>query len=115
VSATNLERSDATEPLTSQAPPKRSWRRRREPVTSDEAHSPALHLLGLTLDEALPAVDRYLDRAVVQGMRRVRLIHGVGSGRLREAIVELLHHHPLVRRFHAGDVSGGSTIVELEG
>jgi dsDNA-specific endonuclease/ATPase MutS2 len=48
-------------------------------------------------------------------MLRVRLIHGVGSGRLREAIVELLRHHPLVRRFHAGDVSGGSTIVELEG
>lgn len=115
VPATSLERTAVTEPLVPQTSPKHARRTRREPVRSDEGRSPVLRLLGLTVDEALPAVDRYLDQAVAQGMPRVRLIHGVGSGRLREAIVELLHHHPLARRFHAGDVSGGSTIVELEG
>jgi DNA mismatch repair protein MutS2 len=115
VPGANLERTDEAASPASQAAPKRARRVRREPVASDEGGSPALRLLGLTVDEALPAVDRYLDQAVTQGMLRVRLIHGVGSGRLREAIVELLRHHPLVRRFHAGDVSGGSTIVELEG
>jgi DNA mismatch repair protein MutS2 len=73
-----------------------------------------LRLLGYTVAEALPVVDKYLDQAFVQKLPRLRIIHGVGSGRLREAIADLLGRHPLVRRFQAGDTSGGSTIVELE-
>jgi DNA mismatch repair protein MutS2 len=71
--------------------------------------------MGTTVDEALPAVEQYLDRASLQGISRVRIVHGIGSGRLREAIREFLQHHPLVRGFHAGDVGGSTTIVELEG
>jgi DNA mismatch repair protein MutS2 len=67
------------------------------------------------VDDALPAVEQYLDRATVQGIPRVRIIHGIGSGRLRDAIADFLRHHPLVHRFHAGDTGGGTTIVELEG
>jgi DNA mismatch repair protein MutS2 len=66
------------------------------------------------VEEALPAVEKYLDQAFMQGMPRLRIVHGVGSGRLREAITELLAHHPLVHRFQAGDSGGGITIVELE-
>jgi dsDNA-specific endonuclease/ATPase MutS2 len=46
---------------------------------------------------------------------RLRIVHGVGSGRLREAIGEFLGRHPSVRRFQAADANGGVTIVELEG
>ena len=74
-----------------------------------------LVLLGTTVDEALPAVEKYLDRAFTSGLSRVHVIHGIGSGRLRQAITELLAQHPLVRRFQAGDAGGGTTIVELEG
>jgi DNA mismatch repair protein MutS2 len=77
--------------------------------------SPELYLLGATLDEALPTVEKYLDRAFTAGLPRVHIVHGVGSGRLRQAITALLEHHPLVRRFQAGDAGGGTTIVELEG
>ena len=114
VSAADLERLDE-DALPPQAPTRASRRTSRQPASPVEAVGPELRLLGFTVDEALATVDRYLDRSMAQGIPRVRLVHGVGSGRLREAIAELLQHHPLVRRFHAGDVGGGSTIVELEG
>jgi DNA mismatch repair protein MutS2 len=74
-----------------------------------------LHLRGTTVAEALPLVEKYLDQAFTNGLARVRLIHGIGRGRLREHITALLGQHPLVRRFQAGDAGGGTTIVELEG
>jgi len=92
----------------------RPARPRRRQAAADELSS-ELGLLGATVDEALPAVEKYLDRAFTEGLPRVHIIHGVGSGRLRQAITELLEHHPLVRRFQAGDAGGGTTIVELEG
>jgi DNA mismatch repair protein MutS2 len=76
---------------------------------------PELSLRGATVAEALPLVEKYLDQAFMQGLPQVRIIHGIGSGRLRESIAELLGQHPLVRRFQAGDAGGGTTIVELEG
>jgi DNA mismatch repair protein MutS2 len=77
--------------------------------------SPELHLRGATLSEAVPAVEKYLDEASLQGFPRVRLVHGVGSGRLRDGIAAALERHPLVRRFQAADAGGGVTVVELEG
>ena len=55
-----------------------------------------------------------MDQAVVHAVEEVKIIHGIGTGRLRDAITELLRRHPQVRRFEAGDVGGGSTVVELE-
>ena len=82
---------------------------------SSASLAPELHLRGATLSEAVPAVEKYLDEASLQGIPRVRLIHGVGSGRLRSGIAAVLERHPLVRRFQAGDAGGGVTVVELEG
>ena len=83
--------------------------------SSPASMAPELHLRGATLSEALPAVEKYLDDASLQGFPRVRLIHGIGSGRLRAGIAAVLERHPLVRRFQAGDAGGGVTVVELEG
>ena len=77
--------------------------------------SSELHLRGATLSEAIPAVEKYLDEALLQGFPRVRLVHGVGSGRLRNGIASVLERHPSVRRFQAADAGGGVTVVELEG
>ena len=76
---------------------------------------PELHLRGATLSEAIPAVEKYLDDALLQGIPRVRLVHGIGTGRLRRGIASVLERHPSVRRFQAGDTGGGITVVELEG
>ena len=70
--------------------------------------------MGMTVDEALPTVEQYIDRACRQGMSQVRLVHGIGRGRLRDAIAEALRHHPLVSRFHVSESGGKITIVELE-
>ena len=114
VSEAGLERADASEAVAAPAP---KWRPRRDRrrAAAAEALASELRLLGATVDEALPAVEQYLERALGRGMSRVRIIHGIGGGRLREAITELLRRHPQVGRFYAGDAGGGSTVVELEG
>jgi DNA mismatch repair protein MutS2 len=114
VAAGDLERTGGQHAETAPAVSKRSRSSWRRPASA-ESVAPELRLLGSTVDDALPAVEQYLDRATVQGIPRVRIIHGIGSGRLREAIADFLQHHPLVHRFHAGDAGGGTTIVELEG
>jgi DNA mismatch repair protein MutS2 len=75
-----------------------------------------IHLLGQTVQEALEAVDKYLDDVYLAGLSSVRLVHGVGSGRLKKAIADLLARHPHVERFaSAPSDQGGSgvTIVRL--
>ncbi len=60
----------------------------------------------------------YLDRAWSQGRRSVYLIHGVGSGRLRAEVHNLLRAHPRVRSFHHGHFARygfGATQVDLDG
>ena len=114
VAAAALERATAQGDKAAAEAAARPTRFRRRAVAGEEL-SDEIVLLGTTVDEALPAVEKYLDRAFTAGLSRVHVIHGVGSGRLRQAITELLAQHPLVRRFQAGDAGGGTTIVELEG
>jgi DNA mismatch repair protein MutS2 len=114
VAAAALERATAQGDKAAAEAAARPTRLRRRAV-ADEELSDEIVLLGTTVDEALPTVEKYLDRAFTAGLSRVHVIHGVGSGRLRQAITELLAQHPLVRRFQAGDAGGGTTIVELEG
>ena len=76
-----------------------------------------INLLGRTVDEALPEVDAFLDRAVLQKAESVRIIHGVGTGRLRAGIREHLRNHPLVEAFRDGKYGEGErgvTIVTLK-
>jgi DNA mismatch repair protein MutS2 len=75
-----------------------------------------IHLLGLTVDDALERVDKFLDDASLSGVGEVRLIHGLGSGRLKRAIAGLLKDHPHVESFSpaaAGQGGAGVTLVTL--
>lgn len=75
-----------------------------------------INLVGLTVDEALPRVDKLLDDAALTERREVRVIHGFGEGRLRKAVADLLRGHPHVARYRAGgegEGGGGVTVVEL--
>ncbi len=77
---------------------------------------PELHLRGLRVDEALSRLDRYLDRAALAGLPWVRIVHGKGTGTLRQAIHDFLRDHPLVERWElAAPAEGGHgvTIVYL--
>lgn len=114
VSEADLDRASVADVVAEPSPKRRPRRDRRRRV-AEEPLASELRLLGATVDEALPAVEQYLERALGRGMSRVRIIHGIGTGRLRDAITELLRRHPQVRRFQAGDAGGRSTVVELEG
>jgi DNA mismatch repair protein MutS2 len=85
---------------------------------SARATAPAeLKLVGLTVDEALPLVDKLLDEATLSNRSEVRIVHGFGEGKLRRAVAGLLEGHPQVASFRpggAGEGGGGATIVELK-
>ena len=75
-----------------------------------------LNVIGQTTDEAVDAVDKFLDEASLASLSRVRIVHGHGTGALRRAIAEMLQDHPHVARFAAApqDQGGsGATVVEL--
>jgi DNA mismatch repair protein MutS2 len=75
-----------------------------------------LNVIGQTTDEAVDAVDKFLDEASLASLSQVRIVHGHGTGALRRAIADLLNGHPHVARFLAAppDQGGaGATVVEL--
>ena len=75
-----------------------------------------VHLRRLTIDEALLKLDQYLNNALMAGLCQVRVVHGKGTGTLRQAVRQQLAKHPLVKSYRAGSYGEGEagvTIVEL--
>ncbi|OGO31891.1 MAG: hypothetical protein A2Z29_02620 [Chloroflexi bacterium RBG_16_56_11] len=75
-----------------------------------------LRLRHLTVDEALPLLDRFLHDAYVDGLTHARIIHGKGTGTLRETVRRELKKHPLVKSFRPGqnrEGGEGVTVVEF--
>lgn len=72
-----------------------------------------LDLRGLTVDEMLIELDRYLDTAYLAGLPFVRIIHGKGTGALRQAVRDELAGHSLVSSFRAGDNNEGGEGVTV--
>jgi DNA mismatch repair protein MutS2 len=76
----------------------------------------SLDLRGARVEEALEALDRYLDDASVAGLRSVTVIHGLGTGALRDAVRAAASAHPLVRDARPGERGeggDGATVVSL--
>jgi DNA mismatch repair protein MutS2 len=89
---------------------------RRPAAGGDGPASARLDLRGIKVEEALQRLDKFLDDASVDGRDEVRLVHGLGSGRLRRAVHEMLHAHPQVARYAPAaedDGGDGTTIVTL--
>jgi DNA mismatch repair protein MutS2 len=81
-----------------------------------EAAPREIDVRGMTGDEALPLVDKFLDSALLAGLTRVDIIHGKGTGALRKKVTDFLSHHPRVRTFRLGEWNeggAGATVVEL--
>ncbi|TET49032.1 MAG: DNA mismatch repair protein MutS [Dehalococcoidia bacterium] len=75
-----------------------------------------IRLRQLTVDEALFLLDQYLHDAFTSGLYQVRVVHGKGTGTLRQAIQKVLAEHTLVKSYRIGEYGeGGSgvTIVQL--
>jgi DNA mismatch repair protein MutS2 len=76
-----------------------------------------LVVIGSTVDEAIDRAEKFLDNALLADERRLRIVHGHGTGRLREALAAFFKQHPLVASVsRAPDNEGGAgaTIVELK-
>lgn len=79
--------------------------------------SPELNVIGYTLEEALFAVDKYLDDCFVSNLNMVRIVHGKGAGILRKGIHDFLKKHPHVKSYRLGTFGEGEmgvTIVEIK-
>jgi DNA mismatch repair protein MutS2 len=75
-----------------------------------------LHLRGLTVEEAVLETEKYLDDAYLAGLPQAYLIHGKGTGALRNAITELVKNHRFVASFRIGSYHEGGhgvTVVEF--
>lgn len=78
---------------------------------------PEIHLLGKTVDEALAELDKYLDDAYISHINPVRVVHGKGTGALRNAIHQYLKRQPHVKSYRLGELGEGDagvTIVEFK-
>jgi DNA mismatch repair protein MutS2 len=85
-------------------------------AAAEQSSRSELNVIGQTTDEAVDAVDKFLDEASLASLSQVRIVHGHGTGALRRAIGDLLKGHPHVARFLAAppDQGGtGATLVEL--
>jgi DNA mismatch repair protein MutS2 len=91
------------------------------PVRTENSEKPSvpqteLDIRGLTGDEALPMVDKFIDDAVLAGLHRIDIIHGKGTGALRKKVTEFLAQHPRVQTQRLGEWNEGgtgATVVEL--
>lgn len=78
---------------------------------------PEINLLGKTVDEAISELDKYLDDAYVAHLSPVRIVHGKGTGALRNGIHTYLRRQKHVKSFHLasfGEGDAGVTIVEFK-
>ncbi|MGA2457368.1 MAG: endonuclease MutS2 [Terriglobales bacterium] len=75
-----------------------------------------INVIGRTVDEATSEVEKFVDRAFLAGMTRVRIVHGSGMGILRKALRQYLQKHPHVESVTEPPINeggGGATVVEL--
>jgi DNA mismatch repair protein MutS2 len=79
--------------------------------------STSLDLRGMTADEALAEMEKYLDDAGLAGLPKVYIVHGKGTGALRAAVQRELKSHRRVKSFRLGETGEGGmgcTVVELQ-
>jgi len=75
-----------------------------------------INVIGRTVDEATTEVEKFVDRAFLAGLARVRVVHGSGMGILRKALRQFLQKHPHVASVTEppqNEGGGGATVVEL--
>jgi DNA mismatch repair protein MutS2 len=78
--------------------------------------TPEVNVIGQRLEEAIGDVEKALDNALLAGATQFRVVHGHGTGRLRDGLRDHLRKHPSVSRLRAADPregGNGATIVEL--
>ncbi len=104
----------ADTPATGRAP----WRRQHRQLRRDDSDymTSEINVIGRTADEAETEVERFVERAFLAGLPRIRVVHGVGMGILRRTLREFLKNHPHVTSVTEppyNEGGQGATMVEL--
>ncbi len=103
--------------LTKTSRPKEKRRTNSPHSSAADQASMDVDLRGMTFAEAWPVMERFLDDAYLAGLPSVRVIHGKGTGALRQQIVDELGSHPHVKNHKTAPLDQGGagvTLVELE-
>ncbi|HET7890677.1 MAG TPA: endonuclease MutS2 [Candidatus Sulfotelmatobacter sp.] len=86
-------------------------------LENEDASVPSeINVIGRTVDDASREVEKFVDRAFLAGLPRIRVVHGSGMGILRKALRQLLQQHPHVASVAEppqNEGGGGATVVEL--
>ncbi len=98
---------------------KRKLTAKKETVSVSKSLAPRplptleINVIGQTVQEALPEVEAFIDSAVVANLEEVRIVHGVGTGKLRAGIHDFLRKHRNVSEFRLGRYGEGETGVTI--
>lgn len=79
--------------------------------------SSEINVIGLTVEDAIFKIDKYLDDCYIANLPSARIVHGKGTGRLRDGIHAFLRKHPHIKNFRLGSFGEGEmgvTIVEFK-
>jgi DNA mismatch repair protein MutS2 len=115
-----IEREDIAEVVATRADSPVSAARARGisvSLESEGQNAPSeINVIGYNVDDATREVERFVDRAFLAGLPRVRVVHGSGMGILRKALRQYLQKHPhveSVKEPEQNEGGGGATVVEL--
>ncbi|MBC7796975.1 MAG: Smr/MutS family protein [Pyrinomonadaceae bacterium] len=82
----------------------------------EENQNAELNIIGKRTDEAEDLLDKFLDKSYLSGFQKVRIVHGIGTGALKNFVHSFLKNHAHVSRYtlaHQTEGGNGATIVEL--
>lgn len=82
-------------------------------VSKSATVSPEINLLGMTCDEAVSVLDKYLDDAYIAHLPSVRIVHGKGTGALRKAVTDHLKRQSYIAAFRLGEFGEGDAGVTI--
>lgn len=86
-------------------------------ISKSKTVNTEINVIGQNIDEACFVIDKYLDDCALAKLQTVRIVHGKGTGKLREGIHLFLRKHPHVKNFRLGTFGEGEmgvTVVELQ-
>lgn len=79
----------------------------------EKIDEPQINIVGMRVDEALKTLDRFVDKALIQGIPRVKVLHGIGTGRLMNAVKEHFSKTDFIKGIKRDEKNTGVTILEL--
>ena len=113
----NVKLSDLRKLSTNVSTSKSTGKVTTEKSSKTKVISPEINVIGQNVDEAIYVIDKYLDNCASANISPVRIVHGKGTGKLREGIHSFLKKHPHVKSFRIGTFGEGEmgvTVVEIK-